>query len=146
MTAPVLVFGYGNPARGDDALGPELARRLEERHAGAIARGELEVLTDYQLQVEHALDLKGRRAVYFVDASARGEPVEIRPVAAAQDESFTTHRLSPGALLHTYEAIEHAPAPPAWTVAIRGEQFELGAPLSEAARRNLAQALAAIPL
>ena len=27
--APVLIVGYGNPGRGDDALGPELVARLE---------------------------------------------------------------------------------------------------------------------
>lgn len=141
MTAPLLVFGYGNPARGDDALGPEFVRRLEARCADAIARGELEVLTDFQLQVEHALDLRGRRAVYFVDASARGAPVEVCPVAPVQDASFTTHLLSPAALLHTWETIERAPPPPAWTIAIRGVRFELGEPLSEEASRNLEQAL-----
>ncbi|MFO0596359.1 MAG: hydrogenase maturation protease [Myxococcaceae bacterium] len=141
MTAPVLVFGYGNPSRGDDALGPEFVRRLELRCADAIARGELEVLTDYQLQVEHALDLRDRRAVYFVDASARGEPVEVRPVTARQDPSFTTHLLSPAALLHTWTTIEHTAPPPAWTVAIRGQQFALGAPMSAEAERNLTTAL-----
>lgn len=142
MTAPVLVFGYGNPARGDDALGPEFVRRLEARCADAIARGALELLTDFQLQVEHALDLRGRRAVYFVDASARGAAVEVCPVAPLQDASFTTHLLSPAALLHTWERIEHQPPPPSWTIAIRGVRFELGEPMSDEASRNLEQALA----
>jgi len=65
MTAPILVFGYGNPSRGDDALGPEFVRRLEACCADAIACGALEVLTDFQLQVEHALDLQERAVVYW---------------------------------------------------------------------------------
>ena len=142
MTAPVLVFGFGNPSRGDDALGPEFVRRLEARFPGELARGELEVLTDYQLQVEHSLDLRDRQRVYFVDAGAAGGAVEIRSVAAAKDASFTTHLLSPQALLHTYEQVEARSAPRAWLITIPGENFELGAPLSAAAQRHLEQALA----
>ena len=142
MTAPVLIFGYGNPARGDDALGPEFIRRVEARFAAELARGDLEVLTDYQLQVEHVLDLRARERVYFVDAIAGGERVEVRAVVPERDASFTTHLLSPAALLHTYEQIEHHSAPSAWLITIPGEDFELGAPMSESAQRYLEQALA----
>ena len=142
MTAPVLVFGYGNPSRGDDALGPEFVRRLEQNFAHELEKGQLEVLTDYQLQIEHALDLKGRKRVFFVDASAKGESVEVRPVSAVRDPTFTTHLLSPQALLHTFEEVEQQPAPPAWTIAIPGVRFELGEPMSEAAIAHLDVALA----
>lgn len=144
----MLVLGYGNPSRGDDALGPEFVRRLGEARAGAIAAGELEVLTDFQLQVEHALDLVGRRAVYLVDATAAaGAPeVEVRPARAVGDASLGSHRLSPEALLHAVrEALGEEP-PPTLVVAIRGERFELGEGLSEAGARNLEQALSAFPL
>ncbi len=142
MTAPVLVFGFGNPSRGDDALGPEFVRRLEARFPNELARGELEVLTDYQLQVEHALDLRDRQRVYFVDAGAVGTAVELRPVEAAKDASFTTHLLSPQALLHTFEQVEQRAAPRAWLLTIPGEDFELGAPMSASAARHLEEALA----
>jgi hypothetical protein len=84
QTRPVLVFAYGNPSRGDDALGPLLIERLEERQrAGALTRVDL--LTDFQLQVEHALDLRGRERVIFAEAAASGpEPPRAcihRPVA-----------------------------------------------------------------
>lgn len=141
MTAPVLVFGFGNPSRGDDALGPEFVRRLEARFPDELARGELEVLTDYQLQVEHALDLRDRQRVYFVDAGAAGTAVELRPLEAARDASFTTHLLSPQALLHTFEQVEQRAAPSAWLITIPGETFELGAPMSASAARHLEEAL-----
>ena len=54
--APRLVIGIGNPSRGDDAIGPLAVERLE-----ALALPGVELLTDFQLQVEHALDLIGRR-------------------------------------------------------------------------------------
>ena len=143
MTAPVLVFGYGNPSRGDDALGPEFVRRLELRCADAIACGEVEVLTDFQLQVEHALDLRGREQVYFVDATTEaGAPgYAVRPVVAAHDVAYTTHALSPAALLQTYAAVVGGPAPAAFVIAIRGSQFELGEAMSADAELRLAAAL-----
>jgi hydrogenase maturation protease len=145
MTAPVLVFGYGNPSRGDDALGPEFVRRLEHRFAVQIALGELEVLTDYQLQVEHALDLVGREHVYFVDATAAvGAPAfELQPVSASRDASFTTHLLTPQALLHTFAQVESGPAPQVSLLAIRGERFELGEAMSALAEQNVSAALQA---
>lgn len=144
--APVLVFGYGNPSRGDDALGPEFVRRASERFAGPMSRGELEALTDFQLQVEHALDLEGRERVYFVDATAAGDvdgPFSVTRVSAARDATFTTHLLSPAAVLHTYLEVVAAPPPECWLLAVGGQDFELGAPMSARASANLEAALEA---
>ena len=144
--ATELVFGYGNPSRGDDALGPMFVERL--RAGGAEQRplepgaGRLELLTYFQLQPEHALDLRGRRRVLFVDASATcAEPFELRPLAAAPEASVFTHALAPGALLAVFERIEYAAPPPSWLLAIRGYSFELGEPLSTRAAENLEAAL-----
>ena len=141
--APLLVFGYGNPSRGDDALGPEFVRRLEGRCAGAIARGTLEVLTDFQLQVEHTLDLQGRERVYFVDATAAADApgFEVRAVTPSHDAAFTTHAQSPQGLLQTFGEVMQERAPVSLVIAIRGVQFELGDALSEEAERNLEAAL-----
>lgn len=146
-TAPAtLVFAWGNPGRGDDALGPLFAERIE-----ALDLPGVECLTDFQLQVEHALDLRGRTRLLFVDAALepaladaqQGAPAGfcVRPLAAARDKSFSTHSMSPQSLLHVYETVLGGPAPPAWLLAIRGERFELGEALSEAAAHNLEQAL-----
>ena len=144
MTAPLLVIGVGNPSRGDDALGPLFVERLAELLAGEIAAGVIEVLTDFQLQIEHALDLSGRARVVFVDASLRATaPFERSSVAPREAVDPTTHSLSPSAVLATHARVVGAP-PPAFVVAIRGERFELGDPLSEAATANLAAALQAL--
>jgi len=78
LVAPLLVFGWGNPSRGDDALGPLLVEQL----AGWAQKssGRMECLTDFQLQVEHALDLVGRERVLFVDAALGLQtPFEVSP-------------------------------------------------------------------
>ena len=98
--APLLLFAVGNPSRGDDALGPTLLDRVSASLAPEIARGEVELLADFQLQPEHALDLVGRARVVFVDACVRAAPpFEWRPVEARRDTSTSSHAMSPSSLL-----------------------------------------------
>lgn len=138
--SPWLVLAIGNPSRGDDSLGPLAAQRL----AAMRLRG-VEVLTDFQLQVEHVIDLLCRRGVVFVDAAASGQaPFELRPLAAAPDLRHSTHSMSPAAVLDAYRRLTGEEPPPAQLLAIRGHEFELGAPLSAAAAANLEAALQAV--
>jgi hydrogenase maturation protease len=143
MKPPILVVGYGNPSRGDDALAPLL---LEELRARAVwTADEVELLTDFQLQVEHVLDLEGRRRVVFVDAAQRGpEPFAFDAIAASADPAPSSHALSPAALLSVYGRHFGVAAPPCLMLAIRGYSFKLGDDLSAGARRNLDAALAAL--
>ena len=141
MPAPLLVLAVGNPSRGDDALGALFEERALALLEAEVAAGQLELLCDYQLQIEHALDLEGRRQIVFVDASVRAEaPYEYAPVYARRDESFSSHALSPAAVLETHRSLAGEP-PPAWVLAIRGERFELGEGLSPAAAGHLEAAL-----
>ncbi len=136
--APLLVLGWGNPSRGDDALGPLFVERLGAQGNAAQAQW----LTDFQLQPEHALDLMGRTRVLFVDASANCDrPFTVTPVHAVRDASFTTHAMSPAAVLQVLCEIVGSAAPLCTLLAIRGESFELGDGLTDAATANLAQAL-----
>jgi len=139
--APILIFGWGNASRGDDALGPAFI----ERASALVLRGdvpEIEWLTDYQLQVEHALDLADRRQVLFVDASLDcAAPFEVLPLHSATEHQLTTHAMAPEAVMQVYERLNGHNAPPCTLLAIRAEQFELGAAIGEAAQANLEQAL-----
>jgi hydrogenase maturation protease len=105
--------------------------------------GDIEFLEDYQLQIEHALDLVGRRQVLLVDASLTCvAPFEVQTVQPRRDTSYTSHALSPEALLQVFADSQGAPPPPATLLAIRGEAFELGERMSSVAQSNLASALA----
>lgn len=138
----LLILAVGNPSRGDDALGPLFLERLGElRERGGDWEG-VELLTDFQLQIEHAIDLEDRELVLFVDASVSClPPFEFTRLRPARDTSYTSHALSPAAVLHVYEQIDRMPPPPAFQLAIRGERFELGEFLGPAAEANLAAAL-----
>lgn len=138
---PVLVFAWGNPSRGDDALGPALLDMLETRQRETAALDHVELLTDFQLQVEHALDLQGRERVLFVDASASAQaPYVLSALQPERDSSYTTHAMNPAAVLAVYEQINGESPPPAFVLSIRGYEFGLGQPLSAQARGNLQDA------
>jgi len=137
VTAPILIFGWGNPSRGDDALGPLFVERIE-----ALALPQVECQTDFQLQVEHALDLENRELVLFVDASIDvAAPFTINRIEPARDASISTHAISPEAVMQVFVDL-HDDAPPAcYLLAIHGEHFELGENLSSAAQQHLEAAL-----
>jgi hydrogenase maturation protease len=142
MGSRLVLFGYGNLSRGDDALGPLLLERAE---AWLADQPGLDVTTvgDFQLQIEHVLDLQGQDLALFLDADVACEaPFALRRVLPTQDASYTTHELSPQALLQVYRAVTDREPPPAFVLSVRGEQFELGAPLSPSAAGHLEAAWA----
>ena len=136
---PVVVFATGNESRGDDGLAAALVRR-----ARLDARDGIALVIDYQLQVEHALELAGRRLALFIDAGT-GTPVpfELRRVRPSPRFLHTTHALAPEAVLETAARLGIAP-PEAWILCVRGESFELGETLSAPALRHLDAAEAAL--
>lgn len=137
MTQAILVFTYGNPSRGDDAIGPAVYEQLL-----AEPLPDTEVLTDFQLQIEHTQDLIGRKAVIFVDASLSGKsPYAFYPIQADKDYSYTTHAMSPETILSVYEQVNEQPLPAAFMLSVRGYEFELGHPLSVAAQQAMQQAV-----
>lgn len=138
---PVLLFGYGNPDRGDDALGPVLVERM----GAALTRAGLAgvaCVEDFALNIEHALDLEGRDLVVFVDAAATGPaPFCWSRVRPEQEAWYSTHALTPGGVLCVFGQVSESPPPASYLLAIRGYRFDLGAPLTGAASANLAAAM-----
>ena len=133
---PTLIFTWGNPSRGDDALGTEAYDLLQKEDLA-----DVDVLTDFQLQIEHAVDLENRERVLFIDASISATaPFEFYRLKPAQDDSYTTHAMSPESLLATYEKVNKVTPPPAFMLSIRGYEFGLGLAMSARATANLADA------
>ena len=129
---PVLIFTWGNPSRGDDAIGPCIHDRLQTADLAGV-----DMLTDFQLQIEHALDLESRERILFVDASASAQaPFEFCELQPDRDSSYTTHAMSPGALLSVFTQVNGQQPPPAFMLSVRGYEFGLGLPLSEQAQGN----------
>jgi len=134
--APVLVLTYGNPSRGDDALGTAMFDLLEKNPPDNV-----DLLTDFQLQIEHATDLQNREYILFIDAGVScAEPFELNRLSAIKDDSFTTHAMSPASVLSVYQQIYKRDSPPSYLLTIRAYEFGLGKDMSDAASRNLAKA------
>ncbi len=129
----LLLFGYGNPGRGDDGLGPGLVERIARLHFT-----DIECQNDMQLQVEHVTDLAACKQVLFIDSDMScAEPFDFSEIGAARDDSYTSHAMNPSALLHAYSQVYGKDAPPAFLLRIRGYDFGLGDPLSDKAYANL---------
>jgi len=134
-----LLFGYGNLSRGDDALGPLFLETIENSVKPVLQ--SVEILCDFQLQIEHALDLENRELVLFVDASvACVNAFDFVELVPARDDSYTTHAMSPAAVLAVYKNIKKQVPPPCFLLSIKGESFELGEGLSTAAKQHLVAA------
>lgn len=141
--SPILIFAYGNPSRGDDALGPAMFELLENNkektsELDRVDWTRVDLLIDYQLQIEHAVDLEQRECVLFIDAGvSAAAPYEFYRLQAERDSSYTTHAMSPVAVLDVYQHINQRESPPSYMLTIRGYEFALGQHMSEQAELNL---------
>jgi hydrogenase maturation protease len=139
MQPGVVVFAVGNRSRGDDAIGPLLLERLAPWLAAEARAGEFQLFEDYQLQVEHALDLQDKRLALFIDAgSATAAPLEFYAIGPARAPvAHSTHELPPQGVLEVYRQVAHAEPPPSFVLCVRGERFELGEGLSGPAQAHV---------
>ena len=134
----LVVFGWGNESRGDDGFGPALLRRIEAEDFAAVR-----TIEDYQLQIEHALDLEGADMALFIDATRKDPaPFGFSEIAPRSEITPSTHALSPEALLDIYARVLKRPPPPAFVLAVKGESFELGEGFSPEGAARLEEAWA----
>jgi len=133
----VLVLGYGNPGREDDGLGPAAVAAIER-----IGWRHVTVGSNYQLVVEDVVEIAAADVVWFVDASRDGvEPCATRSIVPAFDLTFTSHLVSPGALLAMAQQY-YGRTPTAYLLAIRGYEFAFVERLTDRATANLREAVA----
>ncbi|MEO0703455.1 MAG: hydrogenase maturation protease [Pseudomonadota bacterium] len=131
-----LIIGYGNPGRGDDGLGPELARRLQAQALPGVT-----VISDFQLKVEHSVDVAGADRTVFLDAAIdTPAPFEFHEIAAAAHIDISSHRVRPETVVAL--AKQHfGTVGPVYVMAIRGVAFEVfSEDLSAEAAENLSAA------
>lgn len=117
-----LIIGYGSPIRGDDAIGPLVAERLQ----AADPSGDIEVMARHILTAELVADLVERELVIFLDAAVEGIPgqVRCRRLAPAADAVSTmAHFLDPRELLAWCETL-YGQAPESWLVTACGASFD----------------------
>jgi hydrogenase maturation protease len=141
MVAPVLICAIGNESRGDDALGVLLLRELEVWLNAKGYSEQFELLEDFQLQIEHVIDMHDRRIVLFVDAGINGHvPFSFYRAQQNAEPVLNSHALAPEALLKVYAQFYDKAPPTVFILCIGGKRFELGEGLSPQAESHLAAA------
>ena len=142
MPAPVLIFAVGNESRGDDATGPLLLRRLDVWLKSGGSADYFEPIEDFQLQIEHAMDMKDRQLVLFIDAGMdTPSPFAFYRAHIDDEPVLYSHALSPEALLKVYTQFYGEVPPDAYVLCVSGASFELGTAPSLPAQTNLSAAL-----
>jgi len=137
MKSRKLVIGYGNPLRGDDRLGWEVAGRL----AASIADDSVAIMAVHQLTPELAEPVSQAEVVIFVDASYEGKPGtwrcdEVEPAPATTDP--LGHHFSISGLL-AYARVVFSSKPEAFVISVAAESFECRDALSPAVELALPQ-------
>ncbi|AFY87350.1 hydrogenase maturation protease [Chroococcidiopsis thermalis] len=133
----ILVIGYGNDLRSDDAVGQKVAN--------AIASKELPDVTSlcvHQLTPELATFLATADLAIFIDACFASvcEDVRLQAIAPTNSTVIGGHTGDPRSLLALTQALYNR-VPNAWWVTIPGTNFELGDRLSPSAERGIQVAL-----
>jgi hydrogenase maturation protease len=152
----VLVIGYGNDLRGDDAIGVYVAEQVAARGlAGVRAIGIPQLtpeLAEELARADMAIFVDARPLVWKQESALGAQAVEWQALAPRAGNSAHGHSSDPRALLALAQAL-YGHAPPAWLLAVPAVNFELGAPLSpvgrqglEAATRSLIELLDPIPI
>ncbi len=137
-----LIFCIGNNGRQDDGLGWAFAEALERE--GAFAG---EIHCRYHLQVEDAELVSKADRVVFADASKGALPGGFawEKISPSAEFEFTTHALSPAAVLYLSQVLYGKIPESAWRLLIAGEKWGFETGLSERAQDNLNKALASLP-
>ena len=141
MKDRLLVVGYGNNLRRDDALGCLVAGHVDGQRTPSIRGIEL-----FQLVPELAPQLAETAEVIFVDASVDGSrlvwlPLESQSAVAPR----MGHCSDPRWILHLCHSL-YGRSPKASMMAIPGKDFGFGEGLSPEARIHFEEAIRQIDL
>ncbi len=131
----ILIIGYGNLLRGDDAVGCHAAHELEQHYRDDPG---VEVIACQQLTPEMADDVSRCGFVLFLDASSAEKPGTIRQtrISPGNAPGGFTHQLTPSSLLSAAQQL-YGDTPEAVCITLEGWSFEVGNRLSGGARLRL---------
>ena len=135
----LLIYGYGNPGRQDDALGIVMADRIKawiDEHGF----NSLAVDQNYQLNIEDADKIRDYDLVIFVDASVKDiQDFELEEVTPTMTTEFSMHSVSPAFVLGLCKEISNA-CPKVFQLHIKGYEFKFMKKMSNKAKTNLVSA------
>lgn len=132
-----LLIAIGNSARSDDGLGWAFLEELKKR---GNFKGE--TCACYQLQIEDSEMISNYSRVVFVDACEGqiSDGFAWEKTDALNDFTFTTHALTPAAVLFLCNDLYHK-FPEAYILKINGIDWALKIGMSDLAKANLEKAI-----
>ncbi len=131
----IYVYGFGNPGRQDDGLGPMIIDKLDTENIAGITTD-----SNYQLNIEDADNISRSDIVIFVDASIDAdEPFSFKQIEPSAEITFTTHSMSPESVIALCGDI-YGRVPETYVLAVRGYEWEMFEGLSEKAMNNFNEA------
>jgi hydrogenase maturation protease len=132
----LLVIGYGNTLRSDDAVGPKVAEAIEALHLAGVRTITCGILTP-----ELADPISKAGSVVFVDASLEDAGgVKLRELSPADSAQVFAHAADPRTLLALARDVLGR-APPGWWLTIPTESLAIGEELSTKAQNGIAEAV-----
>lgn len=136
----ILLYAYGNPGRQDDGLGNVFIEEMKKW----VKQNNLEGFSfdsNYQLNIEDALEISKHDVVVFIDASTEDiEDFCMSKVDATAKVTFTTHAASPGYVVDLCKQL-YKKSPPTYLLHIKGYDWGLAEGLSDKANENLEKAV-----
>jgi len=124
----ILIIGWGNPLRGDDALGWKAAEALGEQLPGR----NVEIRVSHQLMPEFAEEISRSDLVIFIDAycdNSSGDVRFERVEPCSSPSSAFSHQMDPAGLLGMARDL-YGSAPEAFLFSVGARSFEYGEELS----------------
>jgi hydrogenase maturation protease len=132
----VLVIGYGNTLRGDDAAGIRAAELIAKRLP------EIECICMHQLMPELAEQIAVNDIVFFLDADVNAaQPNERLVVPGVELDQPRTHFISPESLLSLSQHLYQQTPSKAYVVGIPASQFEFSEELSESTTKSVEESV-----
>ncbi len=130
-----IIIGYGNPLRGDDALGYHAARRL----SGLVKSTNVTIHTCHQLTPELAAEVSKFDIAVFIDASVGDMPgtlavTQIDP-SSIPNRTFS-HQLDPGSILICSQIL-YGQVPVSYLVTVSADSYGYMEDLSVPVRNKL---------
>lgn len=130
----ILMIGYGNPLRSDDAIGQHMAQMMEQ----CLKPETVQVITTYQLTPELVEPIQRAELVVFIDARVGQRPGKVvwENVKPEISTGAFTHHVTPGTLLGAADVL-YAAKPEGILISIVGADFDYGSDLSDQLKRML---------
>ncbi len=131
----ILLIGYGNIMRCDDAAGIQAVSRIAEKKITGV-----DTILTQQLHVELLEEAVRYDRIIFVDATTEGEEVSLRKIDKGAARLVSSHHLNPEIFFELARTI-YARELNLYLCSIKGENFDIGDVFSNSVRPRIEKAV-----